>query len=92
MHAMPGVVASAKKEQAARDWKSILQARSGSPVDAFVRQLCVSKEDTLANRWCQYVGLLSDCLGYKEQNLIDEDERLVYSNYYRTKKEFFGVC
>jgi hypothetical protein len=87
-----------EKEQAAQDWKSILQARSKElvPGGRFVCvNFCVSKEgyflgqtDAGASMWDSFQAAW-DMLK-TEQNMIDEDERLGVSfpNYYRTKEEF----
>jgi hypothetical protein len=93
MHAMPGVVASARKEQAARDWKSILQARSGIPGGRFCAStLCIQRgylgQTDGASMWDSFQTAW-DML--TEQNLIDEDERLVYSKLLPHKKRILSV-
>jgi len=86
-----------EKVQAAKDWKSILQARAKElvPGGRFVCvNFCVSEEgyflgqtDVGESMWDSFQTAW-DML--KEQNLINEEERLGISfpNYYRTKEEF----
>lgn len=86
-----------EKAQAAKDWKSILQARAKElvPGGRFVCvNFCVSEDgyflgqtDAGESMWDSFQTAW-DML--REQNLIDDDERLGVSfpNYYRTKEEF----
>ena len=86
-----------EKEQAAKDWKSILEARSKELVPGG-RFVCVNfcknsdgqflgQTDAGASMWDSFQSSWDQL---KEQNLIDEEERLGVSfpNYYRTKEEF----
>jgi len=86
-----------EKEQAAQDWKSILQARSKELVPGG-RFVCVNfckngdghflgQTDVGESMWDSFQAAWDQL---KEQNLIDEEERLGVSfpNYYRTKEEF----
>lgn len=88
---------SPEKEQAAKDWKSILQARAKELVPGG-RFVCVNfcknsdgyflgQTDVGASMWDSFQESW-DML--KDQGLISEEERLGVSfpNYYRTKEEF----
>lgn len=86
-----------EKEQASLDWKRILQARANElvPGGRFVCvNFCVSKEgyflgqtDVGVSMWDSFQRSWDKL---KEQNLIDEQERLGVSfpSYYRTTPEF----
>ena len=88
---------ASEKDQAAKDWKAILQARSNELVKGgrFVCvNFCVSSEgyflgqtDTGASMWDSFQKAWDQL---KEQGLIDEEERLGVSfpSYYRTMEEF----
>ena len=84
-------------EQAAQDWKSILQARSKELVPGG-RFVCVNfcknedgyflgQTDVGNSMWDSFQAAWDQL---KEQNLINEEERLGVSfpNYYRTSEEF----
>ena len=86
-----------EKEQAAKDWKRILQARAKELVPGG-RFVCVNfcknadgyflgQTDRGASMWDIFQSSWDEL---KNQNIIDEDERLGVSfpNYYRTKEEF----
>jgi len=87
----------AEKQLAAMDWKSILEARAKElvPGGRFVCvNFCKSSEgyflgqtDVGESMWDSFQSAWNKL---KEQNLIDEEERLGVSfpNYYRTKEEF----
>jgi len=89
----------AEKEQAAKDWSSILRARAKElvPGGRFICvNFCLSSEgyflgqtDVGASMWDSFQVAWNKL---KEQGLIDEDERLGVSfpNYYRTKEEFLA--
>ena len=86
-----------EKEIAAKDWRSILKARSKELVPGG-RFACVNfcknsdgyflgQTDVGSSMWDSFQSAWDEL---KDQNLIDEDERLGVSfpNYYRTKEEF----
>merc|ERR1712071_567066 len=86
-----------EKEQAGKDWKRILEARSKELVPGG-RFVCVNfckssdgyflgQTDVGESMWDSFQSAWNKL---KEQNLIDEEERLGVSfpNYYRTKEEF----
>jgi len=86
-----------EKDQASKDWKSILQARAKELVPGG-RFVCVNfcksadgyflgQTDVGASMWDSFQAAWDKL---KEQNLIDEEERLGVSfpNYYRTQEEF----
>ncbi len=86
-----------EKEQAAEDWKAILKAREKELVTGG-RFVCVNfckdskgqflgQTDVGESMWDSFQSSWDKL---KEQDLIDEDERLGVSfpNYYRTKEEF----
>jgi hypothetical protein len=86
-----------EKEQAAKDWRSILQARAKELVPGG-RFVCVNfcknadgyflgQTDVGASMWDSFQAAWDKL---KDQNLIDEEERVGVSfpNYYRTKEEF----
>jgi hypothetical protein len=89
----------AEKEQAAKDWSSILQARAKELVSGgrFVSaNFCVSSDgyflgqtDVGASMWDSFQSSWDKL---KAQNLINEEERLGVSfpSYYRTKDEFLS--
>ena len=87
----------AEKKQAAQDWKSILQARAKELIPGG-RFVCVNfskngdgyflgQTDAGESMWDSFQTAWDQL---KEQNLIDEEERLGISfpNYYRTQEEF----
>ena len=87
----------AEKTQAAQDWKSILQARAKELIPGG-RFVCVNfskngdgyflgQTDAGESMWDSFQTAWDKL---KEQNLIDEEERLGISfpNYYRTQEEF----
>lgn len=86
-----------EKEQAAKDWKNILEARCKELVPGG-RFVCVNfckdangyflgQTDVGESMWDSFKTAWDQL---KEQNLIDDEERLGVSfpNYYRTKEEF----